>query len=88
MSIDSGQHIHQNASAFRVLFRRECRDAYEISNCSDLEKSRSRQSERLRSPGLGAEPQQAETHSFRRSEMDGFFGICNTNALLATIVPN
>ena len=42
MSIDSGQHIHRNASAFRVLFRRECRDAYEISNCSDLEKSRSR----------------------------------------------
>ena len=41
MSIDSGQHIHRNASAFRVLFRRECRDAYEISNCSDLEKSRS-----------------------------------------------
>ena len=59
MSIDSGQHIHRNASAFRVLFRRECRDAYEISNCSDLEKSRSRNLK--------------ETHSFRRSEMDGFF---------------
>lgn len=31
------------------------------------------QPEGLRSSGLGAAPQQAETHSFRRSEMDGFF---------------
>ena len=38
------------------------------------------------STGLGAEPQQAETHSFRRSEMDGVFRICNTNALLATTI--
>lgn len=53
MSIDSGQHIHQNASAFRVLFRRECRDAYEISNCSDLEKSRSRNLKDCVHRGLG-----------------------------------
>lgn len=53
MSIDSGQHIHRNASAFRVLFRRECRDAYEISNCSDLEKSRSRNLKDCVHRGLG-----------------------------------
>ena len=53
MSIDSGQHIHRNASAFRVLFRRECRDAYEISNCSDLEKSRSRNLKDCVLRGLG-----------------------------------
>ena len=40
---------------------------------SDSSESRSRSLKKMRSPGLGAEPQQAETHSFRRSEMDGFF---------------
>ena len=41
------------------------------------------QSERLRLSGLGAAPQQAENHLFRKRGMDGFFAFVYTDALLA-----
>ena len=72
MSIDSGQHIHQNASAFRVLFRRECRDAYEISNCSDLEKSRSRNLKDCVHRGLGRSLNKQKTPTSIMMEMGAF----------------
>ena len=88
MSIDSGQHIHRNASAFRVLFRRECRDAYEISNCSDLEKSRSRNLKDCAQHGDWGRASTSRNHLFQEKAEWMVFRICNTDALLATIVPN
>lgn len=86
MSIDSGQHIHRNASAFRVLFRRECRDAYEISNCSDLEKSRSRNLKDCVQHGAwGIDSTSRKTIRSVKAEWM-VFHICNTNALLATTI--
>lgn len=73
MSIDSGQHIHQNASAFRVLFRRECRDAYEISNCSDLEKSRSRNLKDCVHRGLGRALNKQKPIRSAEAKWMGFF---------------
>ena len=73
MSIDSGQHIHQNASAFRVLFRRECRDAYEISNCSDLEKSRSRNLKDCVHRGLGRSLNKQKPIRSAEAKWMGFF---------------
>ena len=44
--------------------------------------------EGLRSSGLGAAPQQAEKPFVLWKRNGWVFRICNTNALLATIVPN
>ena len=38
--------------------------------------------------GLGVGPQQAETHLFRGKRSGWVLRICNTNALLAIIMPN
>ena len=46
------------------------------------------QPEGLRSSGLGVGPQQAETHLFRGKRSGWVLRICNTNALLASIIPN
>ena len=43
------------------------------------------QTDRLRLSGPGAEPQQAETHSFRGRGTGGILRICITDALLANI---
>lgn len=83
MSIDSGQHIHRNASAFRVLFRRECRDAYEISNCSDLEKSRSRNLKDCVQHGAWGGASTSRNPFVPQKRNGWVFRICNTNALLA-----
>ena len=88
MSIDSGQHIHRNASAFRVLFRRECRDAYEISNCSDLEKSRSRNLKDCVQHGAWGCASTSRNPFVPQKRNGWVFRICNTNALLASIVLN
>lgn len=84
MSIDSGQHIHRNASAFRVLFRRECRDAYEISNCSDLEKSRSRNLKDCVQHGAWGGASTSRNPFVPQKRNGWVFRICITNALLAT----
>lgn len=81
MSIDSGQHIHRNTSAFRVLFRRECRDAYEISNCSDLEKSRSRNLKDCVQHGAWGGASTSRNYLFQEKPELIVFRICNTNVL-------
>lgn len=51
---------------------------------SDSSESRSCSLKKLQLPGLGAVPQQAETHPFRGKRNGWVFAFCNTNALLAS----